>query len=804
MNKSIRNGSFAATSLACALAVAVLAGPAAAQESGSVAGTALSADDGSPLSSVQFRVSGTDRVAMSDDQGRFVIEAVPSGSRTLVVEGLYRADPTSVEVPSGGRVEVDVVVAEAVFRIAPIEVRATRSYRQEFGTVGTRAPARLMDVAQSVQVLSRKFIEDQGATRFEDLYRNVSGLVDHPYSEMILRGFQQREILFNGVRGNPYGSLEGGEDTGFSTSVGRLTNVERVEVVKGPASVLYGAAEPGGVLNYVTKKPQEFSEVRASVVSGSFAQRGVNLEATGPFPGSSRFLHRAAAFFEEKNSFRNNAGLRDLHLVAGLSWLATERTRIDLEFERIDQDLKGHRLRGIPVDPDGAFLTETSWTATEPTDFTRLDASVIQASASHSGPGLSVDGTFRWLGYDRAENYHEPRGILEDGRSMQRAFRDQFRSNDDWSATVNLHGRVETSGAGAHALLGGVEVFRQDWLFRYGQARQSGRGGPVPDLDLFAPTYNGGAATLYGLGPGDYSEQGVLSRRIGVFFQDRMHLGTRWILAAGARFDNYADEGSVVGEPGNADASAVTGRLGLLFKPSDRLSLYANAATGFNRADFVHQVPSANGPFDPSRSVQTEFGAKSDLFGRRLMLAGSVYRIVKTNVLRPDPAYGPNGNNWSAAFATGEVRSQGIELDATGTLGERVSVAANYAWLDSEILRDDDAPDNVGKPWPNAARHAAGFSSRVAVRRDAGLALGLTFVGEREQPFAGIRAPGYAVVDVAVDVRLLGRFDVRAAVDNVFDESYATASLFAARAGNVPGEPRTFSVTLTTSSIFGR
>jgi len=110
----------------------------------------------------------------------------------------------------------------------------------------------------------------------------------------------------------------------------------------------------------------------------------------------------------------------------------------------------------------------------------------------------------------------------------------------------------------------------------------------VPDLDILAPVYNGGVATKYGLGPGDYSEQTVSSRRYGVFVQDQMHFGSHWVLAAGGRFDRYEDEGSVVGEAGSDDASAITGRLGVVFKPTDLLSLYASASNGFSRPDFVH------------------------------------------------------------------------------------------------------------------------------------------------------------------------------------------------------------------------
>lgn len=772
------------------------------QQPGTVSGTVRSADEGTPVASVQVAVEGTDRVALTDARGAFVLRTVPAGRRILRVEGLHEGAPVAFDLPEGGSVHLEVTAAPALFLMAPIEVRATRAYRQEASTVATRAPARIVDVPQSVHVLSRKFIEDQGATRFEELYRSVSGLVDHPYSEMILRGFQQREILFNGVRGNPYGSLDGGEDSGFSTSVGRLTNIERVEVLKGPASVLYGSAEPGGVINYVTKKPLEVTEVRGSLLAGSYSQRGGTFEITGPLTEDRQLLARGALFYEEKESFRNNAGFQDLHLAAGVAWRPSGRTRADLEMERIDQDLPGHRLRGIPVTEDGTFLTDRSWSTTEPTDFTRLDATIFQASLTHAfDGGMSMDAIVRAVTYDRRENYHEPRGILPDGRSMQREFRDQFRGNDDWSATVNLHGRVQTSGLGEHALLAGAEVADQDWTFRFGRARQSGNGGPVPDLDLFAPVYEGGSPAAYGLGADAFTEHAVRSRRYGVFVQDQAHLGARWVLTASGRFDRYDDEGVLAGEPGSAEASAVTGRFGLVFKPVETVAVYGSWANGFARADFVHQVPSANGPFDPSRSRQGEAGVKADLLGRRLMLMASAYRITKTNVLRPDPAYGPTGNNFSAVLATGEVRSRGVELDVVGSLGNRLSVAANYAWLDSEIVRDDLAPAHVGRPWPNAPRHSAGLSTRLELDGWTGLALGLTHVGEREQPFAGIAAPAYTVVDLAAD-RRLGFVEARLAVTNVFDSSYAVASLFAARAGNIPGEPRAVSLTLTTSTSF--
>jgi outer membrane receptor protein involved in Fe transport len=133
------------------------------------------------------------------------------------------------------------------------------------------------------------------------------------------------------VRGNPYGSLEGDVNgSGFSTSQFRLTNVERVEVLKGPASVLYGSGEPGGIINYVSRRPKEQLEGRVTLGSGSFDQRLGEAEITGPAGASGRLLYRGAVYFEDRDHFRNNAGNRNLHAVAGAAWKPSPQTTVAL------------------------------------------------------------------------------------------------------------------------------------------------------------------------------------------------------------------------------------------------------------------------------------------------------------------------------------------------------------------------------------------------------------------------------------------------------------------------------------------
>jgi iron complex outermembrane receptor protein len=665
----------------------------------------------------------------------------------------------------------------------------------------TRTSARLIDVPQAIAVLPSQFLDDIGALDTKELYRHISGVADSPYSSTVVRGFTQREILVNGTRGNPYGSLEGDVNgSGFSTSQFRLTNVERVEVLKGPASVLYGSAEPGGAFNYVTKKPREQFEARASVGTGQYGQALAETEVTGPANTARTLLYRGALYFENRDSFRFNADTRNVHAVGGLTWKPGSSTSVALEFERIEQTNGAHRLRGIPVNAAGAFLTDYRWTATEPTDFTDLSANVLQLRWDHGfRSGVRLDSTFRFLAYDRHENYHEPRGITADGRFMQREFRDQLRTNDDWSWTFGVSGPVSLGRAGRHDIAIGADVLRQDHLFRFATARQQSAGGPVLPIALVDPQYGTANAATYGLTADRFATDLADSVRSGFYAQDLMSFGRRWHLLVGGRVDRYEDEGSSGGVPLAGSHTAGTGRAGLTFKALPTLSIYGSAATGFSRPAILSQSPSANGPHEPETSRQVEFGTKAEWLSGRVQFTTAFFHSVKEDVLRPDPALGPSGTNVNAVLSTGEVRNRGLELDLAGQVLPRWNLAFNYAYLDSTI-RADVTRALVGRQMPNAAPHTAGVFTRIDL--PAGVAVGgsAAFVDDREEPFAGIRAPGYVVVDAHYFQQVTPRIRLLFRVENLFDREYAASSLFAARAGNMPGQPRTVSVALTVST----
>lgn len=758
----------------------------------------MDAATGAGLPDAQVSVTGGPADVRSGPDGSFRLESVPTGARTVIVtrDG-YAPLSQPVDVVSGQPLTLEFAMPAQVSVNESLRVVGRLSNYIDTSASASRTSAALIDIPQAIVVLPARLIEDIGALDTKDLYKFMSGVMDSPYSSTVVRGFTQREVLVNGAKGNPYGSLDGDiANGGFSTSQFRLSNLERVELLKGPSSVLYGSGEPGGILNYITKKPKDRRETRVMLGTGQYAQALAEIEATGPLNAARSLLARGAVFFEDRDSFRNNANTRNAHLVGDLTWRPTTRASVAFEYEHIEQYNKGHRLRGVPVNAAGDFLADFRWTASEPSDFTDLQADVAQLRLDQQlWRRVRLDSTFRWLYSERRENYHEPRGLQQNNTLMQREFRDQYRTNTDWSWNANLNVTARTAAV-THDVSGGTEVVTQDFLFRFATARQASVGGPVQPLSVTNPVYGTTGGTTYGLTPDRFTTDAAKTTRLGVYGQDLIGVGRRVNLLLGGRVDTFDDTGVSSGLRLAANQQAATGRVGVVVKPTPRVSLYGSTATGFVRAPILSQTPSANGPHDPETARQVEAGAKTEWLDGRVQMTAAVFSALKQNVLRPDPNFGPTGSNTNAVLAVGEIRNRGVEFDLAGQLLPAWNMTFNYAYLDSEILKDVNAL-LTGRPMPNAAPHAVGMFSRVDLPHGAAISGSVQYVARRQEPFAGISAPAYTVVDAQYFQQLTSRVRLLLRCENLFDARYAASSLFVARAGNMPGQPRTVSVALT-------
>ncbi|MDE2883067.1 MAG: carboxypeptidase regulatory-like domain-containing protein, partial [Acidobacteriota bacterium] len=194
--------------LAAGLLAAITTAPATAQETGAIRGTVVFEDSGAPVAGAAVRIPATGVSATTDAEGRFEIPGLAAGTYELVVErGVPVSDPRAVEVASGATVTADFEILATVQERVQVTAEAP-GYRAESAVVG-RMPVALLDTPASIQVVGRELIEDQVVADADEVYRNIAGMTSSPYASVVARGFTQRDFVFNGVRGNPYGSLGG-------------------------------------------------------------------------------------------------------------------------------------------------------------------------------------------------------------------------------------------------------------------------------------------------------------------------------------------------------------------------------------------------------------------------------------------------------------------------------------------------------------------------------------------------------------------------------------------------------------------
>lgn len=674
--------------------------------------------------------------------------------------------------------------------------RAQEFYRIDDTSFATKTPTDILNIPQSVQILTEQLAEDQAARDIRDLYRSISGVTFYSYSGVTFRGFRQDEVRYDGVRGDPF--------AGFS--VPQLFNIERIEVLKGISGMLYGGGEPGGLINYVTKKPTFVPSGRVEATVGNRDHYGISGEAQGPLPvaGGDRLAYRVAGFYEEKDSFRNNAGSETLILNGALTWRPASDTEITGQLSYYDIYLQGNRLRGVPVDDEGKFLTDISWNTNEASDFLKMDAFISQLFFQHRfSADFSANVVMRYVDNSERQQYHESRGPAAPGSTLYlREFRDQKRTSEEISTTADFI-LEQDIGSMQHTFLFGGEIFDHEDNFKGRTAGQhnplnpDASLGPVPPLDLLDPEYgNSGIEFLRDdLAEIPFRRSGSNMRRYGVYAQDQIQLTPHWLVVAGGRYDSYKDEDPISGMSTSNEALSLRG--GLIYKPVESASIYVSYGEGFLPQGVLD--PADGGPFGPETSTQIEAGAKAELFNGRILANAAAYRIVKDNVLvgNPDPDAGMPGV--PNLVQIGEVTSKGFEVDLVGDITDLWTFQANYAYNRARISGGPPGSIGlaVGTRFPNAPEHTFGLWTRHEIPAlSSAIAGGIDFVGERVS-ISDQKVKSYATIDVSW-ITEIDQWKFQFNVRNLLDKEYA-ASGFIRRTGHFPGEPLTAIAQVTRS-----
>lgn len=675
--------------------------------------------------------------------------------------------------------ESSAKVSDEDIEVITVKGRASQFYFVSESAMATKTPTDFMDIPQAVQVLSQELISDQAARQTTDLYRSISGMTQFSYSGITARGFRQDQVRYDGVQGDPYG--------GFS--IPQLFNVERVEVLKGPSGMLYGGGQPGGLINYVTKKPKFNASHEIALFTGTDDLQGAFIDSTDALNSDASLAYRVGGFYQRKKPFRNNTDEKNTLISTGLTWIVNDSTSLSLQYDFIDQDLAGHRLRGVPVDDEGNFLTDISYSPNEKTDFQRVKGDVIQLIAeAELTNNLSNTTVIRYLDNERSQNYHENRGLKEDGRSMVREFRDQLRFNEEVSITTDFVYQNDLANM-KHTILVGGDYFDLSNRSKYSIGR--GSVSNIADIDIINPQYGSNPAN-YLLAQRPESKNTV--QRAGVYIQDQIEVNSYWQAILGGRYDYFKDTNKV--DNTSFSDNDFSPRAGIVYQPNDTLSTYLTVSYGFQpQSAFTLsdglEDPDNTTDISPENSKQWELGIKKRWFNDRIMSTVSFYNISKTNVVVSNPEDTGIADGKPSILQIGEVTSKGVEVDIVGDITDVWTATLNYAYNNAEITGGipDDISNSVGKEFANAPDHTLGLWTRYDFTAiNSAFAIGLDHVSDRVS-LSNQKVKAYTVWDASWRTQYQG-FDIQLNIKNIFDKTYATSG-FNKRNGHFPGEPRT-------------
>jgi iron complex outermembrane receptor protein len=652
--------------------------------------------------------------------------------------------------------------------------RAQRLYRTETTTVGKSAEDPL-NIPQALQVINKDLFADQGARDATDIYRNISGVSFFSYAGVTFRGFRQDQSFYDGMRGNPF--------IGFS--VPQLFNIERVEVLKGPAGLFFGPGSPGGIINYVSKVPGDEAAMRMVATAGNYDRRGISAEATGPVDKDGVVTYRLGGFYEAMSPYRRNTKNVSLIGDGGLAIKTNEGGKLTVQATIYDNDLQGNRLRGVLTDNAGNFLTDIRWNANEPTDFLHLKSQAYQARyATAIGDRITFDAGVRYFKATETQQYHEPRGFVAGSTDLvAREFRDQIRDVDGLSFSANLSARLDIIGM-EHKFQTGADWYDESSLLNSRILRAG-----VTPLSLNNPVYTNSARDVARAALLPFTVTDTRTKRQGAYLQDQISLSDAFMLVGGVRYDKFEDR---VVNAASYEDDDITFRTGAIYKPRKDVSVYLSWSQSFEPQTAASQNGDVGGPFAPVTGDQFEGGIKTDLFDGRLQANLAAYRIVRKNILQADTSL-PPVNGQDQLRPIGEVTSKGFEIDLSTDLTPNWVALVNYGYNDTKItgtITGQAITNAVGNRFANAPKHKLGFWTRYQVSAiDTAFAVGGEYVSKRIS-LSGQDVKPYTIFDASI-TKGLGFAELMLRVDNIFDKVYA-ASGFSAQSGHFPGEPRTF------------
>jgi iron complex outermembrane receptor protein len=636
-------------------------------------------------------------------------------------------------------------------------------YVAKRSATGTKTDTPLNETPQSISVIGREQMNIQGVTNIASALRYSPGMTGELYGQDVrgfglqIRGFGASDEAFyrDGLQ------LKGSGNASFLPL--DLYGAEKFEILRGPSSVLFGQNSPGGLINYISRRPSDVFSGEVEGVVGNFNRREGKFDVTGPANDSGTLLYRFTGLARDSEMQVDHVDDDRVFFAPAFTWKPNEDTSITLlaNYQKDDTGWGIQFLPGLGTElhnPNGTirvnrFLGEPDY------DKYLLEQGAIGYQAEHK---LNDTFTFRQnLRFSHLENDQQAvyaDTLQADDRTLTR-IADMGKSTLSSIVVDNQAQAKFDTGPAAHTFLAGFDYQRHAY-------RDTGASGTAGSIDIFDPVY--GATPI---GPmTEYSNVRQTMWQAGIYAQEQMKLFEKLVLVAGGRYDwtSKQTDDRLAGGSSTQKDQKFTGRLGAVYLTDIGLSPYVSYSESFLPqlgTDFAGKT------FDPDGGRQYEVGVKYQPEGSNSSVNVALFDLVRQNMLTADT------DNVGFQKAAGEARSRGLEIEAIGNLADGLNVIAAYAYYDTEFTKNNDG--TVGNTPYGVAKHRASlwadYRFESGLFRGFGLGGGVRYTG---QTFGGddngFKVDDYTLTDATMSYQFGGyRLGINAS--NIFNERYVTS-----------------------------
>ena len=685
-------------------------------------------------------------------------EIISSGSNSVVLN-IVSTSTVQTEVDE----EIEIIATD----------RSQDNYYVPNASTATRTDTPLRDLPQSVQIIPQQVIEDRQAISIEEIATNSSGVTFSGNNfgrgtDLAIRGFNRSAILRDGFR--VYNRAAQG--------IPEIANLERVEIIKGPASVVFGESEPGGLINLVSKQPlsEPFYNLQLQLGNDNFVRLPVDL--SGPITQDANLNYRFNALYQYEDSFRDfDNGFERFFIAPTLAWQIGDRTDLSFNLEYTNETR--------PVDSGTAAIDgevadiPRERVLNNPSDNAEREFINTGYTFEHRfNEDWKIRNAFRYISnnYDVDDDtLAVPFLIDENTGIVTRTFVQEERAEDSFTLYTNVEGNFAT-GKIQHNLLFGIDLnhSQTDLSTRFDPFPLNSSNPNLAFIDIFNPDYD----AFVSPDPEAidfFNNDDVTNDRLGIYLQDQIDLLDNLILLAGLRYDTFdqTTTNNLNDTEVSQDSDAVSPRIGIVYQPIEAISLYSNYSQSFNPQPFLYNRSADGTLLEPESGEGFEVGVKGEIVPNRLAATVAYFNITKENVATEDRF------NPFAAVVVEEQQSQGMELDIAGEIQPGWTSIASYAYIGSEITEDNNA-DFIGSRFPNIPENSASLWTTYEIQQGdlegLGLGVGFNYVGERQGGLPNsFLVDSYFLTNAALFYNR-PNWQLRLNFDNLFDVDYIKAA----------------------------